>query len=138
ARCVPRPDQAQPQRGEMSLISDRAKAMLGKLAFNDADIEMMEMADAANAGAATMKNEPSLKTSAWDAPMRKEDIIGKGLVGFPNSEIIDATEAYLYPDMDLGAWQAGGPMGQITVRLEDGREVTLLKRFDNLQLYDRT
>lgn len=62
-----------------------------------------------------------------------EEIIGKGLLGFPNSEILSA----VYIGNDLEDWQGGGPTYLVRVRVQDGRilEIPMVRR--RIRTYDR-
>ena len=51
------------------------------------------------------------------------DAVGRGLVGFPGSEILGV---HAHID-DLGEWQAGDVLWFVVVKLIDGREIMLLK-----------
>lgn len=49
------------------------------------------------------------------------NLIGRGKVGFPNSEILSA----VWMADDLGDWQSGGTVYLLAVRTEDGRELKI-------------
>lgn len=50
-----------------------------------------------------------------------QQFVGKGYVGMPGSEIL----AVAHVIDDLGQWQAGSSLWQVTIRLGDGREVKM-------------
>ena len=67
-----------------------------------------------------------------------DHLLGKGLVGFPGSEIIDVKVDYTRDVMDQGEAYHAGDMGYLTVRTEDGRELTMVKDFRKVHTFDRT
>lgn len=75
------------------------------------------------------------KTAASD---RFDYLIGKGLVGFPGSEIIGVKIDYTRDVMDPGEAYHPGDMGYLTVRLADGREITMVKDFRKVHTFDRS
>ncbi len=64
-----------------------------------------------------------------------EALIGRGLIGFPKSEILAAKS--LHNEDSLEAWQSGGRTVLLTVLAEDGRTLSIPKT-DNGRMIQAT